>query len=701
MENKSQFNKYYQSSKRQLNIYHQNINTNITNSNNTSNNTTANSDDDIEISKKISKKMLVECECEISDQCNLHSSSNDSGSCTDDDSFHTNLFSTANCSAVPLTSSCTNFEYSEITHESLEICDKSLKTQLSQWAVKHSITHLAVNDLLSILKPYHSELPGDVRTLLHTPREIKLKTIEPGVYCHFGVKKCILKLLSYLHAADFIGLKEIELCVNVDGLPISKSSGSQLYPILCSVFNNPRKVEMIGVYHGYEKPKDANMFLREFITDLNQVIIDGVLYDGQIFKVKVKCFICDVPAKSFITYTKGHAAYMSCTKCCAIGEYFENRVCFPDTRKIELRTDLSFRSKLQEEHHLGTSLIEEIRNVDMINCFPLDYMHLVCLGVMKKLLVSLWICGKPSTKLSFLDISRVSDFLSLQVKNIPTEFSRKPRALAECKRWKATEFRQFLLYTGPVVLKPVLSKNRYANFITFHVAITILSSQRHSFLIEYAEQLLTYFVETFISLYGEQYTSHNVHNLLHLANDVKLFGPVDNFSAFPFENFMQTIKRDLRKNNKPLEQIINRKTERDSVSSNSSVNSQKHPIFKNDHSHGPLIPNLPVVSQYKTVLLKNYSIKINSPDNCCTLSDGSIVDVKNIVLTNEGVVLLGQSYLLKENFFDLPCESSQINIFVVSEPGPLKSWDISTVLYKNVKLTYEDKHVVFPLLHLE
>ncbi len=56
----------------------------------------------------------------------------------------------------------------------------------------------------------------------------------------------------------------------------------------------------------------------------------------------------------------------------------------------------------------------------------------------------------------------------------PFEFARKPRGLCELKRWKVTEFRQFLLYSDPVSLKKILPEILYRHFLLFHVAIKIL-----------------------------------------------------------------------------------------------------------------------------------------------------------------------------------------------------------------------------------
>lgn len=114
-----------------------------------------------------------------------------------------------------------------------------------------------------------------------------------------------------------------------------------------------------------------------------------------------------------------------------------------------------------------------------------------------------------------------------------------------------------MLYTGPVVLKSVLSHDKYLNFITLHVAATILSNSKYIELyLDFAKLLLRYYVETFIILYDKENASHNTHNLLHLCDDVKKFGPLQKFSAFPFENYMQSILKMIRKNDKPLEQIV-------------------------------------------------------------------------------------------------------------------------------------------------
>lgn len=181
---------------------------------------------------------------------------------------------------------------------------------------------------------------------------------------------------------------------------------------------------------------------------------------------------------------------------------------------------------------------------------------------MKKFLL-LWTEGPIPHKLSQNQIKIISSRLLLFRNRVPSHFSRKPRSLAEIRHWKATEFRTFLLYLGPICLKGVLSTEKYNHFLLFHISVYILSSgfAKYGDWIDLGAQLIDEFVSKIPTLYCKELVVFNVHSLTHLPADVHLHGALDNFSAFPFENFMQTIKRLLRSNNAPLSQIVRRLSE--------------------------------------------------------------------------------------------------------------------------------------------
>lgn len=63
------------------------------------------------------------------------------------------------------------------------------------------------------------------------------------------------------------------------------------------------------------------------------------------------------------------------------------KMTFPKT-DAELRTDTSFMNRTDEEHHKGVSPFVAL-NIGMVTHFPLDYMHLVCLGVTWRFLLLL------------------------------------------------------------------------------------------------------------------------------------------------------------------------------------------------------------------------------------------------------------------------------------------------------------------------
>lgn len=102
-----------------------------------------------------------------------------------------------------------------------------------------------------------------------------------------------------------------------------------------------------------------------------------------------------------------------CMKCITVGEYSHNShtVVFPDLNSEE-RTNDGFRSKLYGAHHKIDSPLLQLP-IDMVKDFPVgDSLHLVDLGIMKRLLVG-WRdgnFGKYLTKWRGTDIEKVSFF---------------------------------------------------------------------------------------------------------------------------------------------------------------------------------------------------------------------------------------------------------------------------------------------------
>ncbi|XP_070379187.1 uncharacterized protein [Dermacentor albipictus] len=572
--------------------------------------------------------------------------------------------------------------------------------RLRSWAIKENVTHTAVTSLLKMLKTSSfdpSSLPSDARTLLSTPRGTQrapaLTDMAPGQYCHFGLQ-CSLE--NALSEACFKG-SHVSLLFNIDGLPISKSSNMQLWPIQCMIGEHGRVSPfVVGIFAGPSKPVSANDFLSPLVSELQQLLSHGMVFEHRVIKVSSTCFVLDAPARSFVFQIKGHTGYSGCPKCTVEGTYSNNRLSFP-ARSSTLRTDDSFRRQTDPDHHLGTSVLMTLP-IDCVASAPLDYMHLLCLGIMKKLL-SAWLGGRLEVRLGPAERRRLSDLNLSLAPNVPKEFSRKPRSVAEAERWKATEFRLLLLYTGPVVLMPVLPPDLYMNFLSLHCAVYILASpslcQQHT---DYAESLLKYFVKTFARLYGNDQVSYNVHCALHVANDVRKHGPLDMFSAFPFENNMQYLKRLLKSHKTPLAQLYNRLKEREGKGAATfpSLNAIK---FTKEHSDGPLLGTC-APPQYKQATFASFILSVDVPDNCCII-DGSVVIVDSFAhfRATQAPCIIGREFMVKENFYDKPFSSCTIDVYVVSQLSDVKCWPLRNVR-KLVRLPWHGKFVIIPLLHM-
>jgi hypothetical protein len=455
--------------------------------------------------------------------------------------------------AAYITSTEEESEYSDGQNEVIDT--------LREWVNLNEVKASTVDDLLKRLrKTVNPNLPASSRTLLKTPRHIDLRRVSGMDYFHFGLEIMIFHTLKKYAQMDIVALNnKLILSLNIDGLPLFKSSKTTVWPVLGLICNlKPPKAFPITLTVGTSKPSNLE-FLNETIIDLNNLITNGININEEHFEIRVLCIICDAPAKAFVKCVKQYSGYFGCDKCEQRGRYI-GRMTYPVIDNLVYRTNTSFRNQTQEEHHkqdLQSPFLD--LPIDMVQDFPVDYMHQVCLGVMKKLLVTWMRVSRANNRLSSGQIAQISAKLVSLAHYIPREFARKPRSLEEVDRWKATEFRQFLLYTGQFALKGVLPHNLYKHFMCLCVAITILLNEDLvSNYSNYAHSLLSYFVRNCRRLYGEEFCVYNIHSLLHLRREADAFGSLENCAAWPFENYMQQLKRKVRGGNNPAAQLVKR-----------------------------------------------------------------------------------------------------------------------------------------------
>jgi hypothetical protein len=571
-----------------------------------------------------------------------------------------------------------------------------LNVLLADWALQFSTPLASLGALLKILKPFHTNLPLDPRTLLKTPRCSAVRTISGGgQYAHFGLQRGLVTLIK----SGTISRKKqtLELQFNVDGLPLFKSSSITLWPILCLIRNcSTSKPFTVGCFCGEMKPTDLNDYFAEFIAELQTLLTTGIEFENVQFDLRIHSFVCDTPARALIKRVKGHSGYYGCDKCHVEGEW-HGKMTFQSVSE-RTRTDAEFAQQTDVDHHLAKSPLS-LLPVGMVSQFPLDYMHLVCLGVVRRLLLC-WIKGALSIRLSATSVQKVSDQLVRLSSFVPKEFVRKPRSLNEVMRWKATEFRTFLLYTGPIVLRGVLRGDLYDNFMYLSVALTILLSPKLcSEYCDYAKQLLTVCVSNMQVLYGEGMMVYNVHALIHLADDAQKFGALDNISSFPFENALKSLKKLVRKPAFPLQQIC-RRIEEQLHRSSQTVSAKASAAFQ-EHHCGPVPDELQHARQYKQLCTDGFTLSVNVPDNCVKLDDGSLCFVKNIVEDKGSIYIIVDCMKKVESFFTKPLPSANIGIDqFIHRLTKLKAVSLQHVHCKCVSFCIaEDKFVCFPVLH--
>ena len=190
-------------------------------------------------------------------------------------------------------------------------------------------------------------MPKCTRTLLKTQIQVHTEIKCGGDYIYLGISSGISRVFAsnpYLQMDS----NTIYLVVNVDGVPLHKSSSTQIWPIICKFANYPPFI--VSLFCGSKKPDNSEEFLRDFLHEFDVLRETGFQNGNNIFLINLHAFVCDAPARQFLKCVKSHTGYFGCERCTVEGSYELGRAVFNDIDS-PLRDDVSFEQALYLDTH--------------------------------------------------------------------------------------------------------------------------------------------------------------------------------------------------------------------------------------------------------------------------------------------------------------------------------------------------------------
>lgn len=392
-------------------------------------------------------------------------------------------------------------------------------------------------------------------------------------------------------------------------------------------------------------------------------------------------------------------AHHGCQRCCVVGKRhgISNAEVFTKFDQ-PLRTDALFRNMGYPEHQkLLTPLVE--LPIDTIKDFVVsDPLHLLELGAMKRLLIG-WrsgnmACGSWTDKPDGGQILQMTNHM--RTIRSPHEINRDARSLVIFAVWKGLEFRNFLCYYGLVVVRHHLTARQFNHFMILFCAVRLAYSEKHARTqVVLIRKLFDEYVKEFKALYGPQFMTINVHNLLHVADDVERFGALSTISAYPFESYLGRLKAIIRAGHNPLQQIARRLIERSNIVNDITAKTIEQPFISMKGTKCSI-----------TIPARNFMLCNHRDEDQWYLADGRVTKMVGAHQIDSVCFIEGLQLRSQEDFFSNPLRSSLLNIFhadatyFADQPTTTNVQNI-TCKFFIVKEEEAENCIFVPILHTE
>lgn len=222
----------------------------------------------------------------------------------------------------------------------------------------------------------------------------------------------------------------------------------------------------------------------------------------------------------------------------------------------------------------------------------------------------------------------------------------------------------------------VLPEGEYEHFLMLFVAARIVSCNIYSPYLPIASKLFKMYVERYESLYGRHNIGSNVHNLVHIIEDMENCNVTNliELSTYSYENTLRMIGLKLKHTNRPLEQVVCRTIEQNKLESHAQLNAShvdQHIQFKPKVFYEFTFQNIKVYKKIK--FAPNLILSSRNDNNSWFLTRNLSTNTKDIVKLefvrihhlNNGVQikLYGKKIKTKESFFKNPINSIKLDIY--------------------------------------
>ena len=431
----------------------------------------------------------------------------------------------------------------------------------------HQLSDAATNSILTFITealPLPNRCPrlNDLKDKKKVDEKVKAINHDSGQYFVIDLEYQIRSILDYNEDAlcsdfcvssenvteghicnDSAASKYLQLIVNTDGVSsIFQSRQFNVWPIMASIVNlNPskrfffRNLLLCCLFYGPNKP-DFRFFLDIFV---DQVQSTSISYGCYTIFLRVLTLCADLPAKANCLLMNQFNGYDSCPNCNIHGTYSHEhkKMLFPPG-ECSLRSEEEFLScaraaEMQQNVIQGIKGLSPLSKVMRLSNVPFDAMHLVYLGIVRT-----FVCHSLSHRL--IDETEATKIL-LSVR-VPSCFKRKPRSLMYKFKFKAMEWRHFILYYFVLFLD---SDNE-----ELKVFMTTLSTIVHSLLepvileeLADVQKMIFEFRRLSVHLFGSSVNTFTMHAFEHLPDQVRHYGPLWATSASVFESAFYQLKR--------------------------------------------------------------------------------------------------------------------------------------------------------------